>query len=105
MKTLKVVLEEIMGHYYCEDPWYSCPLAPEGTARDDVTECDCGLEERVNKLLDAVASYNAQCVGEPEVCDLPETADNVDQYRKTAIRNNKRSEIAEKQQRLLGRSK
>ena len=38
----------IRPHYYCEDPWYSCPLAPEGCADDSYAadECSCGASKR-----------------------------------------------------------
>ena len=44
----------IGGHYYCEDPWYSCPLAENGCANEaiDETVCTCGYDDRV-KALDA----------------------------------------------------
>ena len=46
------------GHYYCEDSWYSCPLATDGTARE-VTECDCRWEERVTEIeLELIRAYN-----------------------------------------------
>ncbi len=44
--------EELVTHYYCEDPWYSCPKAEDGCANDAAgTECDCGYEGRVQKLI------------------------------------------------------
>lgn len=44
----------IGGHYYCEDPWYSCPLAEDGCTNEaiDETVCTCGYDDRV-KALDA----------------------------------------------------
>lgn len=42
-------------HYYCEDTWYSCPLAPEGCANDDFpkNKCNCGADEH-NAKVDAL---------------------------------------------------
>lgn len=43
------------GHYYCEDGWYSCPLAEEGCADDsiDKTKCNCGAD-KINAKIDAI---------------------------------------------------
>lgn len=45
----------IRSHYYCEDSWYSCPLAPEGCADDlyAVFECNCGASE-MNKKVEEI---------------------------------------------------
>jgi len=34
-------------HYYCDDSWYSCPLAPDGCSNDneDKGKCTCGATE------------------------------------------------------------
>lgn len=38
-------------HYYCEDSWYSCPLATDGCADDlKPKECDCGADIKNQKL-------------------------------------------------------
>ena len=44
----------IREHYYCEDEWYSCPLADDGCLNDDVdpNECDCGADEHNAKVED-----------------------------------------------------
>lgn len=43
-----------MDHYYCMDPWYSCPKAESGCTNDDLgEECNCGAEQ-FNKKLDEV---------------------------------------------------
>ena len=53
---IKSTIEEInkafdekfpIRHYYCEDGWYSCPLAPEGCFDDSVPQnkCNCGAIE------------------------------------------------------------
>ena len=43
------------AHYYCEDPWYSCPKAPDGCCNDaEGTDCNCGADGHnaaVNALL------------------------------------------------------
>lgn len=59
-------------------------------------------EGLVNELLNAVVSYNAQCVGEREIKDRN---DDLDLLTYKDIRNDMRSEIAEKQKTLLGRDK
>ena len=42
------------GHYYCEDSWYSCPLAEGGCADDSkAAVCDCGAEA-FNAEIDVV---------------------------------------------------
>ena len=43
-------LEELIGHYYCEDSWYSCPLATDGCANEAETGCTCRLKEKVDQL-------------------------------------------------------
>lgn len=42
-------------HYYCEDSWYSCPLAPGGCANESQEEdmCDCGAD-KYNKKLERI---------------------------------------------------
>ena len=42
-------------HYYCEDPWYTCPAHPEGTANDfkERGVCDCGADEH-NAAVEAL---------------------------------------------------
>ena len=41
-------------HYYCEDCWYSCPMAPDGSCDDSKgSGCTCGAEKnnmRVEEL-------------------------------------------------------
>jgi len=59
MAELKVIYYlALKKHYYCEDGWYSCPLAEEGCA-DDSQEgvCSCGaskhneiVKEKYNKI-------------------------------------------------------
>lgn len=48
-------------HYYCEDAWYTCPKHPEGTCRDDVTECECGADrynEQVDTLINKIKEHS-----------------------------------------------
>lgn len=61
-----------------------------------------GKRPIIEKLLAAVVSYNAQCVGEREIKDRN---DDLDLLTYKDIRNDMRSEIAEKQKTLLGRDK
>jgi len=42
----KMAGEKKHGHYVCEDPWYSCPLSPDGCADDRQTGCTCGADKR-----------------------------------------------------------
>jgi hypothetical protein len=50
----KALREAKRPHYSCEDPWYSCPKHPEGTANDfKGDECDCGADE-FNAKIDSV---------------------------------------------------
>ena len=44
------------SHYYCEDSWYSCPLAEDGCGNDalDKNTCYCGADEKnkeVRKII------------------------------------------------------
>ena len=51
------------GHYYCDDGWYSCPLAPDGCWNDAVESgrCNCAYEQRVIAI--AVALREAEARG------------------------------------------
>lgn len=59
VEATRKLLAEVdgFGHYYCEDPWYSCPLNPEGCANDSINDevCNCGLEERQFRVLRLLA--------------------------------------------------
>ena len=47
-------------HYYCEDPWYSCPKHPDGCANDGVgPDCDCGADQ-INAEVDAILAELTQ---------------------------------------------
>ena len=54
------ILKEIEGlkinHYYCEDSWYSCPLAQGGCCNDSkLYECDCealAQHRKVDEILE-----------------------------------------------------
>lgn len=42
------------SHYICEDSWYSCPKADDGTCNDEKgDECDCGADDH-NAEVDAL---------------------------------------------------
>ena len=49
------------GHYHCEDPWYTCPAHPDGSANDDkpADVCDCGADAHNA----AVEALQARIVG------------------------------------------
>jgi hypothetical protein len=56
-KSLETLIDElkklaIRSHYYCEDSWYSCPLAADGCANDsiDKTKCNCYADEHNKKV-------------------------------------------------------
>jgi hypothetical protein len=56
-------------HYYCDDPWYTCPMNPEGCANEaDGNECNCGAIEEHQKrkdfISDLLASERQRCVEE-----------------------------------------
>lgn len=57
VETLRELLKQSKrSHYYCEDPWYSCPKAEEGCADDSKEDvCDCGAEDW-NAKVDAALS-------------------------------------------------
>lgn len=44
-------------HNYCEDSWYSCPLAEEGCSDEDQPEdkCNCGADEHNARIDSALA--------------------------------------------------
>lgn len=47
------------GHYYCDDPWYSCPKAEGGCANENAgDECNCWADEHNAKVEEA----NAQLI-------------------------------------------
>lgn len=56
-----------LGHSYCEDSWYSCPLSEEGCANVYETECNCNQAEReaakrnIDALLAAVDRLKSDC--------------------------------------------
>jgi len=40
-----------ISHYYCEDCWYSCPLAEEGCCDEEAgDECNCGAVEKHEEI-------------------------------------------------------
>lgn len=46
----------LRNHYYCEDSWYSCPKHPDGSAKDNDGECDCGADNHNAEVLKVYAS-------------------------------------------------
>ena len=47
MTTQERAAASIGGHYDCEDPWYSCPLSPDGCINVNMgKECTCGYDDR-----------------------------------------------------------
>ena len=46
-------------HDYCEDSWYSCPMAEEGCADDSKHGCTCGAD-KFNAELDAASARIAK---------------------------------------------
>ncbi len=52
-----------LGHYTCEDCWYSCPKSEGGSCDDrESDQCNCGADTH-NAILDAIIAL------------LPETFD------------------------------
>ena len=53
----------VIGHYYCEDSWYSCPLAEGGCAdgRQEEDKCNCGYDERIKKIATALEEEIEAC--------------------------------------------
>lgn len=50
------LLKAKIGHYGCEDRWYSCPKHQDGCANDaDGTDCNCGADQH-NTEIDAALS-------------------------------------------------
>jgi|GEM_PF-5918357 hypothetical protein len=49
-------------HQWCDDPWYSCPLAPDGCTNEfyKKDECNCGYEKRVQAIIAAFHEQRAQ---------------------------------------------
>lgn len=49
------------GHYYCDDCWYSCPLAEDGCCNEAYAkdECTCGYDKRVDHIEAALRQIQA----------------------------------------------
>ncbi len=54
MSVIEVLLQALVtlneckrSHTYCEDGWYSCPLAPDGCLNDSIPKgiCTCGADK------------------------------------------------------------
>jgi hypothetical protein len=55
-KLVKVA-EKRIGHYECDDSWYSCPKSDYGCADErQGTECNCGADE----MIEALAKLNKE---------------------------------------------
>ena len=58
---IKALLENLnklrIPHYYCQDSWYSCPLAEDGCSDDqwDKDKCNCGADKH-NALIDQMVA-------------------------------------------------
>lgn len=55
MDLIKEILSLKIPHAYCEDSWYSCPLAEDGCSDEtvDKTKCNCRAEGH-NAKIDAI---------------------------------------------------
>lgn len=78
------ILQELQGgmlieHYQCEDTWYQCPLAPEGSANAFATpgQCDCGANESNAEILSLVSELLI-LIGDCE----PSRIHSEDQYKR-----------------------
>lgn len=53
------VIEELeslkVGHYICEDCWYSCPKSEDGCCDENADECNCGADYRNQKIDNIIA--------------------------------------------------
>ena len=56
----------IREHYYCEDSWYSCPLAEDGCADDRQEEgvCNCGAIEHNLKVYEKLSELRKSIIRE-----------------------------------------
>ena len=68
MNEIREVIDEYIPHSYCEDAWYSCPLAPEGCcdSSKDKNKCYCGAEDCRNKLETEIKKIFLKWIGEDE---------------------------------------
>jgi hypothetical protein len=57
-EKLRKDIRKLLGHYYCEDSWYSCPLAEGGCANEHLRVCNCGLRQKVDKLFSLFQEYS-----------------------------------------------
>jgi hypothetical protein len=67
------------GHYYCDDCWYSCPQAEDGTC-DPAREgkpCDCGADS-ANAFVDA---FLVEVERLRAVADAARSLDHLDMVR------------------------
>jgi len=58
-KLQAVLVKSKRAHYYCEDPWYSCPKALDGCLDESAgKDCNCGADE-FNAEIDAAMETQA----------------------------------------------
>jgi hypothetical protein len=70
IEAMKLALEALennkQNHYYCEDPWYSCPKHEEGCANEaEGDECNCGADE-INAQFDKAITALRQAIEQAE---------------------------------------
>ena len=72
----------IGGHYYCEEPWYSCPLAENGCANEEIDEtvCTCGYDDRVKALDAALQQARREALAEAVKVAREPYSDAVEAY-------------------------
>ena len=68
----ELLKESRRGHYYCEDSWYSCPLAEGGCAdaRQPKAKCNCGASEWNARVEAALAAPPIEPVGMREALEM-----------------------------------
>ena len=71
----ELLKESRRGHYYCEDSWYSCPLAEGGCAdaRQPKAKCNCGASEWNARVEAALAAPPIEPVGVREALEAINT--------------------------------
>jgi hypothetical protein len=50
----KLIILARVDHYVCDDPYYNCPMHPEGNNWAEEKKCRCGADEH-NAKVDALA--------------------------------------------------
>ncbi len=59
-KSARERIGEIIWHYSCEDTWYACPKSEEGAGKEGETECNCGRDSKITKILAQLAELVRQ---------------------------------------------